>query len=164
VALFVPDLRAAEEYYVRVLGLTVIMRETPLEVEPTRATWATLPPGSGWADADAAGVALEMVALQRDDILIVLFARTTSGGQIHVIGVVIDDAAIEEIAGQLPADRPTAHRPGYLEFVDPYGIRWQLSSGARFRSSGEVFGRWIDLRTNTERGETDSPAAVPDGA
>ena len=109
-----------------------------------------MPPDRGWADADAAGVALGMVALQREDFLIVLFARPPSGEQIYVIGVVIDDTAIEDIAGQLPPDGPTVHRPGYLEFVDPYGIRWQLSSGPRFRSSGEVFGRWIDLGPKAE--------------
>ena len=152
VALFVPDLRAAEEYYVRVFGLTVLMRETPLQPDrPTRDTWATLPPDRGWADADAAGVPLGMVALQRDDFLIVLFARPPSGEQIYLIGMVIDDTAIEEIAGRLPPEGPTVHHPGYLEFVDPYGIRWQLSSGPRFRSSGEMFGRWIDLTPKTEQ-------------
>lgn len=148
VALYVLDLREAEEHYVGLFGMTVLFREAPLDRGESEGAWATLPPGSGWTDAEAAGVSLGMVALQRDDLILALFAGRPSGGQIYVLSVLIDEAAIDEIAGRLPPDAPRSHRHGYLEFVDRYGIRWQLSSRSQFRSSGDALGRWIDMSEN----------------
>lgn len=145
VALYVPDLREAEEHYVSLFGMTVLFREAPLDRGEYEGAWATLPPGWEWKDAEAAGVSLGMVALQRDDMILALFAGKPSGGQIHVLSVLIDEARIDEIAGRLPPDAPGSHRHGYLEFVDRYGIRWQLSSRSRFRSSGDALGHWIDM-------------------
>lgn len=146
-ALYVPDLQAAEEHYAALFGMTVIGREARVRGEETLGdAWATLPPGRDWADASAAGVTIEMVGLRRDGLIIALFPGKPSGDQIHAVGVVIDDAAIEEIAGRLPPDVfVELRRPGYLEFVDRYGVRWQLSPSAEFRSYGERLGRWLDV-------------------
>jgi len=145
VALYVPGLRDAEDYYTALFGMTVLFREAPLG-EAGAATWATLPPDRGWDDAAAAGVTLGMVALQRDDLVLALFPGTGSGEQIHALGVVMDDEAIDEVAGRLPPGvSPVSHRRGSLEFVDRYRIRWQLYSRPTFRSSGDIFGRWLDI-------------------
>ncbi len=145
VALYVPDLREAEELYVGLFGMTVLLRETLVDREQSQGAWATLPVDREWKDAEAAGVSLGMVALQRDDMVLALFAGTPSGRQIHVLGVLIDEAAIDEIAGRLQPGALRSHRHGYLEFTDRYGICWQLSSRSPFRSSGEMLGRWIDM-------------------
>lgn len=144
VALYVLDLREAEEFYVSLFGMTVLFREALVDLERPQGAWATLPLDREWKDAEAAGVSLGMVALQRDDVVLALFAGTPSGRQIHVLSVLIDEAAIDEIAGRLSPGALRSRRRGYLEFTDRYGICWQLSSRSPFRSSGEALGRWID--------------------
>ncbi len=145
VALHVPDLRDAEEYYATLFGMTVLLREARLREAETE-TWATLPPDRGWDDAAAAGVTLGMVALQRDELIIALFLGTGSGDQINKLGILMDDEAIDEVAARLPPGASlVSHRRGSLELVDRYRIRWQLSSRPTFRSSGDIFGRWLDV-------------------
>lgn len=145
VALHVPDLRDAEDYYTALLGMTVLFREGLLG-EAEAATWATLPPDRGWDDAAAAGVTLGMVALQRDELVIALFLGTGSGEQINKLGVLMDDEAIDDVAARLPPGASlVSHRRGSLELVDRYRIHWQLASRSTFRSSGDMFGRWLDV-------------------
>ncbi len=145
IALYVPDLRDAEDHYTALFGLTVLFREALLR-DAEAATWAALPPDRGWDDAAAAGVTLGMVALQRDDLVLALFDGTASGEQIHRIGVLMDDEAIDEVAARLPPGASlVSHRRGSLELVDRYRIHWQLSSRPTVRSSGDMFGRWLDI-------------------
>ena len=143
VAFPVQGLRDAEDYYAELFAMKVLCREAPL---PEAGTWAALPPDRGWDDATAAGVTLGMVALQRDDLILALFEAPAPGQPTYLLGVLMDDEAIGEVAGRLPSDvSPVSHRPGSLEFVDRYGVRWQLSSRSVFRSSGDAFGRWLDV-------------------
>ena len=51
IALFVPDLRAAEDFYGRVLGMDLLFRESDVDGEES---WYALPPGTGWEDAERA--------------------------------------------------------------------------------------------------------------
>lgn len=151
VALNVPDLRDAEDYYAALFGMTVLFREAHLR-EGEAATWATLPPDRGWDDAAAAGVTLGMVALQRDDLILALFPGAWSGEQINKLGIVMDDQAIDEVAARLPTGTSlVSHRCGSLEFLDRYRIRWQLSSRSTFRSSGDMFGSWLDIGRAVDR-------------
>ena len=62
IALFVPDLRAAEEYYQSLLGMELIGREAELEDD----LWYTLPLEKSWDDAEAASIELGMLALRKD--------------------------------------------------------------------------------------------------
>lgn len=63
IALVVPDLRAAEGYYQWVFDMELIGREAELD----DGLWYTLPFDKGWDDAEAAGVALGMLALRKGD-------------------------------------------------------------------------------------------------
>ena len=69
IAIFVPDLRVAEEYYQRLFGMALICREAVLD----DGQWYTLPPGKGWDDDRAAGITLDMVALRSGALVLALF-------------------------------------------------------------------------------------------
>ncbi len=145
VALLVPELRAAEEFYVDLFGMAVLFREGPLEPGgPSAEVWGTLPDDRSWDDAEAAGLAIGLVALQRDDVILPLFAAEPTGVQAYAIGLVMDAAEIEAIRSRLPDDVTVeTEGVGWLAFVDRFGVRWQLSDTAPFRSAGEREGRWL---------------------
>lgn len=147
VALLVPDLRAAEEYYVDVFGMEVLFREGPLERGGLSAeSWGTLPPDHGWDEAGSAGVEIGMVVLQRDDFILPLFASQPAGVQTYAIGLIMQRDEIEAVRTRLPGDASIeTHSRGWLAFVDRFGVRWQLSDTAAFRSSGETRGVWRDV-------------------
>lgn len=69
IALFVPDLRKAENFYKYVFGMQLLMREAVLDDHK----WYTLPKDKGWDDAVAAGIELGMTALRRDAFNLALF-------------------------------------------------------------------------------------------
>ena len=69
------DLRGAEEYYRRLFDFEVVLREGPLEPGgPDAELWGQLPPDRTWDDAEKAGVEIGMVALERDEVILALFA------------------------------------------------------------------------------------------
>lgn len=141
-AIVVPDPRAAEEYYCRVFAMEVVGREA----EAADGEWYSLPPDKGWADAEAAGIELGFVALRRDHVVLPLFRGPAIPGQIHAVGLVMDAQSIGELRARLPASATVeAAEPAYLEFVDPFGIRWQISTNRRFRTSGDISGRWLEV-------------------
>jgi catechol 2,3-dioxygenase-like lactoylglutathione lyase family enzyme len=143
IALFVPDLREAEAYYRHLLAMELIGREALLEDD----LWYTLPPEKGWADADAAGIELSMVALQRGSLVLALFPGKPRTGQLHMIGVNMPARDIASIRKRLPPDTEVwEHGSTALTFRDRYAIVWQIyKSGISFRSSGESYGRWLDV-------------------
>jgi catechol 2,3-dioxygenase-like lactoylglutathione lyase family enzyme len=143
IALFVPDLREAEEYYQSLLGLELIGREAELE----DGLWYTLPLDRSWDDARAAGIELGMLALRKDEIVLALFSGDAPQGQVFAIGLSL---SAEEIAGartRLAEDAEViTDRPESLEFRDPYGIIWQISTPDNsFRTAGDLAGRWLEL-------------------
>lgn len=69
VALFVPDLQAAERFYRDLFGMELLFRER----EEDEGSWSTLRPELDWAEACRRGIAIDMVALERDDFVLVLF-------------------------------------------------------------------------------------------
>ena len=66
IALVVPDLREAEEYYQSLFGMELIGREAELE----DGLSYTLSFDKGWDDAQAAGIELGMVALRKGEIVL----------------------------------------------------------------------------------------------
>ena len=64
VALYVPDLRAAEDFYRGAFGLELLFRESEKDGE-----WWALPAGREWDEAHAAGVEIGMIALRRENLL-----------------------------------------------------------------------------------------------
>jgi len=133
--MYVSDLREAEEHYAAIFKLAVLFRERSLP----DGTWQTLPPGQSWEDAARSDITIGMVALQRDEFVLVLFRRSPSGEQLYTLGLLLDEEEIDAIAERLPAGaRIESRRAGWLAFVDRYGMRWQLAAGAAFRPSRAV--------------------------
>ena len=144
IALFVPDLRAAESFYQDLFTMQLLMRETVLE----DGKWYTLPPEKTWADAAAAGFALDMVALQRGDFVLALFqGRPSPRTTILEIGLHLAGEVITAVRERLPETADQLHHEyGELLFDDPYGYRWHLRpEGQRFQSNGESGGYWLEL-------------------
>jgi hypothetical protein len=81
-----------------------------------------------------------MVALRRDEFVLPIFMGRSEP---RIIGL----AGAEEIAAmrdRLPEGaRVLADGEASLVFADPFGVEWQVSAAARFRSSGEIYGRWL---------------------
>jgi hypothetical protein len=146
VALLVgPDLRGAEAYYANLFELDVVLREGPLESGgPDAGLWGQLPPEKSWDDAAAAGVEIGMVALQRDDVILALFAVPPTGVGVYAFGLVMDEPGIERVADRLEGETIESHENGWLAFVDRMGVRWQLSSSAPFRGAG-ADGSWLEV-------------------
>jgi catechol 2,3-dioxygenase-like lactoylglutathione lyase family enzyme len=143
IALFVPDLQAAEAYYQALFGMELIGREA----ERADGLWYTLPFDKGWAEAGAAGIELGLTALRKGDFVLALFAGAAPPGQVVAIGLAIPPEEIAAIRARLPADTQAAmDEPSVLEFRDRYEITWQIAApSSAFRTSGELAGRWLEL-------------------
>ena len=143
IALFVPDLQEAEQYYQRLFAMDLIGREAHLE----DSLWYTLPPDKTWEDAKAAGIELSMLALKRGSLVLALFPGNPQPGQIYMIGVNMPPREISRIRKRLSSDAEVwEDRSKALTFRDRYAIIWQIyGSGTGFRSSGEAHGRWLDV-------------------
>lgn len=147
VALLVPDVRAAEEYYSALFAMDLLFREGPATAGLDAGEWATLRPGVSWEQADTAGLTIGMVALRRDDVVLALFPGPASGAQVYAIGLVIAPDEIDAIRSSLPDDSVVEDdAPGWLSFVDRFGLRWQLAATSEFRSAGERDGRWLNAK------------------
>jgi catechol 2,3-dioxygenase-like lactoylglutathione lyase family enzyme len=147
VALLVPNLREAEEWYATLFGMDVLFREGSLDPgDPHSDEWGTLPSGFTWDDAAAADVTIGMVALQRGDFVLPLFVAAPTGTQMYAIGLVMDRSEIDQVRGRLPEDALVeSESEGWLAFVDRFGFRWQLTDSGGFRSAGETGGTWLDV-------------------
>jgi len=143
IALFVPDLRAAERYYQSVFDMELIGREAEL----SDGLWYTLPFDKGWDEADAAGIKLDMLALRKDEFGLALFRGDAPPGQVNVIGLKMPMDEIARVRARLPEDTQVSEdAPDYLEFRDPYQITWQiLLPGSKFRTAGDFANRWLKL-------------------
>ena len=144
IALYVPDLRAAESFYQTLFAMELLMREAKL----ADGRWYTLPPEKEWKDAWQAGFALDMVALQRGDFVLALFqGRPSPRKTVLEIGLHMAAEEIAAVRQRLPETaEPIHHEHGDLLFDDPYGYRWHLRpEGQRFQSNGESSGRWLKL-------------------
>jgi len=143
IALFVPDLRAAERYYQSVLDMELIGREAEL----ADGLWYTLPFDKGWDEAEAAGIKLDMLTLRKDEFALSLFRGDATAGQVNVIGLRMPMEEIARVRARLPGDTQVlVDEPDYLEFRDPYLITWQIMfPGSKFSTSGVFANRWLKL-------------------
>jgi catechol 2,3-dioxygenase-like lactoylglutathione lyase family enzyme len=141
IALFVSDLRAAEDFYRNVFDMQVIMREA----ERDDGQWYTLRADKGWEDATAAGIGLDMVALKRGDFVLALFRGHPTGGAVLEIGLRLASEEIAAILDGLPSGVKRLEDDD-LKFTDPFGFTWSLSRiGDVFRSNGDWAGRWLEV-------------------
>jgi hypothetical protein len=139
VALYASDLRAAEVFYRQAFAAEVLFREA----HDADGVWHTLPVKASWEDAERAGIELHMVVLVRDDISLPIFAGASVP---RIIGL---EVAVDEIADmrqRLPREAEVLSE-GARSFVfsDPFDVEWQVSTTTAFRSSGEMYGRWLAL-------------------
>ena len=142
IALFVPDLRAAERYYQSVFDMELIGREAAL----SDGLWYTLPFDKGWDEAEAAGIELGMLALCKDEFGLALFRGDAPPGQVNVIGLKMPIDEIAKIRARLPEDMQILEdAPDYLEFRDPYQITWQIMLSSKFSTSGIFANRWLKV-------------------
>lgn len=143
IALFVPDLQIAEEYYQSLLGMEYIGREAQLE----DGLWYTLPFDKGWDEVRTGGIELGMVALRKGKIVLALFAGDAPQGQVFAIGLSLSPEEIAGIRFRLPADvEVDIDESDHLEFRDIHQILWQISvPGNEFRTAGDFADRWLDL-------------------
>jgi catechol 2,3-dioxygenase-like lactoylglutathione lyase family enzyme len=142
VALHVSDLRSAEDFYRRAFGVELLFREAEVDGQ-----WWTLPAGSSWGDASAAGVEIHMLALRRDDFVLALFRGAPKPGTVHEVSIGVDPAEIDSLTERpLEGLEILEQGDGFLRFEDPFGFRWVLQRpDAEFRSSGQIAGRWLDV-------------------
>lgn len=81
--------------------------------------------------------------LRRDHLVLPVFAGRSSP---RIIGLDVDGEEIESMRARLPEEAHVlAEGEARLVFVDPFGVEWQVSAAAPFRSSGEIHGRWLTL-------------------
>ena len=98
IALLVPDLRAAEQYYQPVFEMDLIGREALLE----DGMWYTLPFEKGWDDAAAAVVELGMLALRKGTFVLALFRGDAVLGQVYAVGLAMPVDEITSIRSLPP--------------------------------------------------------------
>lgn len=143
VAITVPDLQEAEAYYQALFEMESVTRE---RLGPDGD--AQLPKDKDWADALAAGVTIQMVALRVGDLVLALFdeaspmIRALDLPQYRplFVGVEMPEAQIARVRERL---RDEAWDDGSGGFRDRYGIGWQLSPKRTFLGSGDRGGTWL---------------------
>jgi catechol 2,3-dioxygenase-like lactoylglutathione lyase family enzyme len=141
-ALYVPDLQAAEDFYRRVFGVEVLFRETEREGE-----WWTLPAETAWDEAVAAGIEVGMVALRREGFVLALFPGTPQRGAVHEVSIGLGADEIDSLRAHPPDGLHLLEQSNrFMRFEDPFGFRWVLQPpDAEFRSSGAIANRWLDV-------------------
>lgn len=148
VALTVPALRPAEEFYCNLFQLAVAFREGE-----TTEGWAALRDEHGWAEVESAGITLGLVMLHRPGLNLSLEAGTggTNPGILSHIGLQCDEGELTRLQALAPDRGCTVltARADLLVIRDPFGVQWELTTNAyddpRRYSHGVRNGRWIDL-------------------
>ena len=142
VALFVPDLQEAEKFYKDLFDMDLIGRE----IEKEDGLGYTLPFDKGWEDVKIAGMELTMLALRKGNFVLALFNKEEPLGQVYVIGLGTSEEDINSIHSRIQSDITILEfHQGFLEFIDPYQITWQIGVNPVFRTSGDFADRWINL-------------------
>ena len=143
IALYVTNLKEAEEYYRSLFGMDVITREAPME----DGVWYALPPDKGWADLDKAGIELGMLALRKDDLVLALFAGEPKPGQIFTIGLSMTADEMDKLHSRLPKKQVATYKEGkMLHFDDKFRLHWQIYLAPHhFQSAGITRGNWMNL-------------------
>lgn len=143
IALVVPNLREAEDYYQSIFQMELIGREAELD----DGQWYTLPKGKSWEDAEAAGIEVGMLALRKGDVVLAFFPGLHPPGQVFAIGLALPQDQVVEVKNRLPSDTEfLLQENDRLNFRDRYGIMWQLvPPGDEFLMNGDANGHWLKL-------------------
>lgn len=143
IALVVPNLREAEEYYQSIFQMELIGREAEL----ADGKWYTLPADKSWEDTEAAGIELGMLALRKGEIVLALFPGSHPPGQVFAIGLALPQAQVAKVKKRLPPGTEILlDESEQFNFRDRYGISWQLvPPGDEFLMNGDSYGQWLEL-------------------
>lgn len=57
----------------------------------------------------------------------------------------MDTAEIVDVRARLAGEGVLAEGPEFLEFSDPFGIRWQISTNHEFLHAGQIADRWLQV-------------------
>jgi catechol 2,3-dioxygenase-like lactoylglutathione lyase family enzyme len=146
VALRVPDLRAAEQFYASLLGREPAFREAEVD-----GAWYTLPAGTGWEEEAAGGARPTMCMIRWDGFAVALVEEDAGGpggaGLVDHVGLMAEEDDLDRIrrlADELGL-RVVHERPGLVTVEDPYGLCWEVSLSGGIASQGERLGNWLDL-------------------
>ncbi|MCH8152615.1 MAG: VOC family protein [Planctomycetes bacterium] len=149
IALGVGDLQKAEALYRNLFRLKVAFREAE-----TSDGWRTLPQDKSWADAQAAGIELDMVMLHRDGLVLALAKTDTLaiGGTPDHIGLQVDEEELVRLrkqAANLECELVGDHPKGFI-LHDPLRVRWEITTtpynDPPSLSNGARKGRWLKLQ------------------
>jgi hypothetical protein len=77
--------------------------------------------------------------------VLALFADEPSGAQVYAIGLLMTGEQKAEVLDRLDGATPVVDADGSATFVDPFGIRWQLSSERRFLGAGTLSDSWLEV-------------------
>ena len=117
VALFVPDLKRAEEYYRTLFEMEVITREAPRE----DGYWYALPERKDWQDLENAGIEIGMLAVRRDNFVLALFLSDPVKGQVFAFGLSMTPAQIDSLHSRITMENVLRNEEGsLLHFRDIY--------------------------------------------
>ena len=142
IALFVPDLQEAEQFYQSLFDMELIGRE----IEKENGLWYTLPFDKGWEDVKASGIEPGMTALRNGGLVLALFRGDKELGQVFAIGLNGTTEDIKTIHAKLTPDiQIDVYQPDRIEFVDPYHITWQIAVDPIFDTAGHFANRWLVL-------------------
>lgn len=151
VAFTVPDLEAAESYYMSLFAMRVITREAWGDGASRQ-----LPHHLGWADARARGIELYMLALRRDRVVLALFDEASPHVRANgvpmrpgIVGLSLSAREIADVEQRLgPEEQWQSEQRGSRRrctIGDRYGITWQLDTSSGFQGTGDGSGRWLDV-------------------
>ncbi len=127
VALFVPDLRAAERRYTELFGMDVAFREVSVEGEIT-----LFRDGDSWADVAENG-RIEMSFCTRNDVTVALHEPDQprgTGGPVDHLNVTVPEPERRHICKEAPKydcavdDVPYDNNHRYI--TTPAGVTWEL--------------------------------------
>ena len=144
IAITVPDLEQAEEYYQALFDMELVTRE---ELGPDGDR--QLPRDKDWSDARRAGIDLYMVALRREGFVLALFDEASPFiGELGLpnsrplfIGLNLPADEIARVRARLPGEDWDQESGG---FRDRYGVGWQFGDGT-FSGAGDRNGRWVEV-------------------
>ena len=147
-ALRVGDLQKAEASYRNLFGLEVAFREAK-----TSDGWRTLPQDKSWADAQAAGIELEMVMLHRDGLVLALNKTDALaiGGSLDHIGLQLDEEEFVRLRKQAAnLGYELRDHPKTFVFEDSFRVRWEITtqsySDPPSLCGDASTGRWLKLQ------------------
>ena len=143
IAIFLPDVALAEEYYQKVFEMELVGRE----VLQNDGQWYSLSVNKDWREAKAAGIEPGMSALRRGSFVLALFQGQAMGGQVYVMGLEMPREEIARVQAMLPEGTFVMEAgEASLTFLDPFQITWQISApGSNFQTAGEFAGRWLEF-------------------